>query len=162
MEYWTKGLKSLCYANKAKMMGDIISPTDKNIALLALLIFYTISSSPAEWALFWNGGRSLKKEHTFVFISKHKQQMKTQTQTLALPHNGSGSSHPRNFQGPPCFPVSAEGCHSQRHQKQIVWLHPHPSRMPSAASSAKSSQCKISNNRVCVSNPLPKLWGINL
>lgn len=67
MEYWTKYLKSLCYANKAKMMGDIISPTDKNIALLALLIFYTISSSPVEWALVGNGGRSLKKEHTLCF-----------------------------------------------------------------------------------------------
>lgn len=162
MEYWTKCLKSLYYANKAKMMGDIISPTDKNIALLALLIFYTISSSPAEWALFWNGGRSLKKEHTSCFHLQTQAANEDTTQTLALPHNGSGSSHPRHFQGPPCFPVSAEGCHSQRHQKQIVWLHPHPPRMPSAASSAKSSQCKISNNRVCVSNSLPKLWGINL
>lgn len=39
-----------------------------------------------------------------------------------------------------------------------------PSAIPQAFSrtSAKSSQCKISNNTVHVSNSLPKLWRINL
>lgn len=91
MKHWTKCLKKLCNANKARTMGDIIPPTHKNIALLALLVFYTISSSPAQWAWFWNGGRSLKKNILLVPISKHKQQVRTHSLAL-LPCKDSGFS----------------------------------------------------------------------
>lgn len=102
MEYWTKCLKSLCYANKARMMGDIISPTDKNIALLALLIFYTISSSPAERALLWNGGRGLKKEHNPCFhlqtqAANEDTATCTAPQIQDLPTHATSKGHPASL-----------------------------------------------------------------